>query len=102
MLAEWTFATMHIGIPAASQASTSSEVPVGIGLIPSSHVGGGQLATSSIERRVTWASTMAVNWPGMPFGQPLRSLSRKISHQARSPSYSSVRYTNARHETVLQ
>src|SRR4051794_40058271 len=66
MLAEWTLATMHIGIPAASQASTSSEVPVGIGLIPSSHVGGAQLATSSIERRVAWASTMAVSCPGMP------------------------------------
>lgn len=35
-------------------------------LIPSSDVGGAQPATSSIERRDTWASTMAVSWPGMP------------------------------------
>src|SRR5277367_4980387 len=66
MLAEWTLATMPIGTPATSQTSTSNEVPVGIGLIPSSNVGGAQPATSSIERRATWASTMAVSWPGMP------------------------------------
>jgi hypothetical protein len=57
---------MPIGIPATSQTFTSNEVPVGIGLIPSSDVGGVQPATSSIERRDTWASTMAVSWPGMP------------------------------------
>jgi hypothetical protein len=59
MPAEWTLATMPIGIPATSQASTSNEVLVGIGLIPNSDVGGAQPATSSIERRDIWASTMA-------------------------------------------
>lgn len=43
MLAEWKLATMPIGIPVVSQASTSSEAPVGIGLTPSSDVGGVQL-----------------------------------------------------------
>ena len=45
MLAEWKLATMPIGILVVSQASTSSEAPVGIGLIPSSDVGGVQLAS---------------------------------------------------------
>jgi hypothetical protein len=43
MSAEWKLATMPIGIPVVFQASTSSEAPVGIGLIPSSDVGGVQL-----------------------------------------------------------
>lgn len=57
---------MPIGMMAVSQTSTSSEALVGIGLIPSSNVGGAQPATSSIERRATWASTMVVSWPGIP------------------------------------
>lgn len=36
------------------------------------------------------------------FGQPLRPLSRKTPPQAPSPLYSPVRYTDARHATVLQ
>jgi hypothetical protein len=36
------------------------------------------------------------------FGQPLRSLPRKISHQARLPPYSFVRYINARRAIVVQ
>jgi hypothetical protein len=57
---------MPIGMMAVSQTSTSSEALVGIGLIPSSNVGGARPTTSSIERRATWASTMVVSWLGIP------------------------------------
>jgi hypothetical protein len=88
------------GIQGGCQASTGSEVLVGIGLIQGSNATSVLFAASSTETRASWAPTMAVGQLKTPSAQNFLSVVARLLMNLISPSL--VHLTNVSHATVLE